>query len=123
MCWTLGLCGRVMVVVVLPFVRWLLSYPLAVFPCRWLRTRTELAGGKRSGGSSQPPSNPWPISWPRNYRPSQTPRYRFGSMGCTLMTYRAGPRPFQKLVAGGVDVSEAVAVSGLAVPSQNVSDT
>ena len=24
-CWTLGLCGRVMVVVVLPFVRWLLS--------------------------------------------------------------------------------------------------
>ena len=25
MCWTLGLCGRVMVVVVLPFVRWLLS--------------------------------------------------------------------------------------------------
>ena len=30
---------------------------------------------------------------------------------------------FQKLVAGGMDVSEAVAVSGLAVPSQNVSDT
>ena len=25
MCWTLGLCGRVMVVVVLPFVWWLLS--------------------------------------------------------------------------------------------------
>ena len=25
MCWTLGLCGRVMVVVVLPFVRWLMS--------------------------------------------------------------------------------------------------
>ena len=24
-CWTLGLCGRVMVVVVLPFVWWLLS--------------------------------------------------------------------------------------------------
>ena len=24
-CWTLGLCGRVMVVVVLPFVRWLLA--------------------------------------------------------------------------------------------------
>ena len=25
MCWTLGLCGRVMVVVVLPFVWWLMS--------------------------------------------------------------------------------------------------
>ena len=30
---------------------------------------------------------------------------------------------FQKIVAGGMDVSEAVAVSGLAVPFQNVSDT
>ena len=30
---------------------------------------------------------------------------------------------FQKLVACGMDVSEAVAVSGLAVPFQNVSDT
>ena len=30
---------------------------------------------------------------------------------------------FQKIVAGGMDVSEAVVVSGLVVPFQNVSDT
>ena len=54
MCWTLGLCGRVMVVVVLPFVWWLLSdggvKPAGVVP--GFASGTGLIGGRGGGCGS-----------------------------------------------------------------------
>ena len=94
-----------------------------MFPCRWLRTRTELASGKRFGGSSQLPSNPWPISWPEELSTKLDTEMSFRLDGLYAHDLQGRATSFQKIVAGGMDVSEAVAVSGLVVPFQNVSDT